>query len=116
MLTRERMEGVYVLSPTPFKKSGEFDEEAFRENTRRLCEVGVHGITTTGTFGEFHTIPWPDHRRLIETLVEETKSGVYTVPGCSGNNTDEAIMKTRFCPRRRGRCRHERRPLLPDLD
>ncbi|MEM2904376.1 MAG: dihydrodipicolinate synthase family protein [Candidatus Bathyarchaeia archaeon] len=96
MLTREKMEGVYVLAPTPFKKNGEFDEESFRENTRRLCEAGVHGIATTGTFGEFHTIPWPDHQRLIKALVEEARSGVYTVPGCSGVNTDEAIMKTRF--------------------
>lgn len=96
MLTREKMEGVYALAPTPFKRNGEFDEEAFRENTRRLCEAGVHGIATTGTFGEFHTIPWPDHQRLIEALVEETRAGVYRVPGCSGNNTEEAIMKTRF--------------------
>jgi len=96
MLTRETMKGVYVLSPTPFKKSGEFDEESFRENVRRFCEVGVHGIATTGTLGEFHSIPWEDHKRLIKALVEEAKGDTVSVVGCSGINTDEAIMKTRF--------------------
>ena len=96
MLTRSSMKGVYVLAPTPLKKTGEFDEESFRENLRRFCEVGVNGIATTGTLGEFHSIPWDDHKRLIKALVEEAKEGVVTVAGCSGVNTDEAIMKTRF--------------------
>ncbi|MFX0096031.1 MAG: dihydrodipicolinate synthase family protein [Candidatus Hodarchaeota archaeon] len=96
MLTRNEMHGVYVLAPTPFKRSGEFDEASFRENVRRYCEVGVHGIATTGTLGEFHSIPWMDHKRLIQALVEEIKGGVVSVAGCSGINTDEAIMKTRF--------------------
>ena len=96
MLTRDNMGGVYALVPTPFTKSGDFDEEAFRENTRRLCDVGVHGIATTGTFGEFHTIPWIDHQRLIKALVEEVKGDVKTVVGCSAENTDEAIKKMKF--------------------
>ncbi len=96
MLTREKMGGVYALVPTPFTKSGEFDEEAFRENTRRLCEVGIHGIATTGTFGEFHTIPWRDHQRLIKALVDEAKGSIVTIVGCSAVNTDEAIMKVKF--------------------
>ncbi len=96
MLTRNTMGGVYALVPTPFTESGDFDEEAFRENTRRLCDVGVHGIATTGTFGEFHTIPWVDHQRLIKALVEEAKGDVKTIIGCSAENTDEAIKKMKF--------------------
>jgi len=96
VLTRGEMGGVYPLIPTPFTKSGDFKEEAFRENIRRLCDVGVHGIATTGTFGEFHTISWKDHQRLIKALVEEVKGGVVTIAGCSGVNTDEAIMKTKY--------------------
>jgi len=96
MLNRKNMRGFYVLAPTPFTKSGEFDEETFRENVRSLCEQDIQGIATTGTLGEFHTIPWEDHKRLIRALVDEAKGRVATVPGCSGINTDEAIMKTKF--------------------
>lgn len=96
MLTRYEMKGVYALVPTPFTRSGEFDEGAFRENARRLCEIGVHGIATTGTFGEFHTIPWEDHQRLIRALVDEVSEKVAAIAGCSAVNTDEAIKKVKF--------------------
>jgi dihydrodipicolinate synthase/N-acetylneuraminate lyase len=96
MLRRKNARGFYVLMPTPFSKSGQFDEAAFRQNVRNVCEYDVQGIATTGTLGEFHTIPWKDHQRLITALVEETKAGIVTIPGCSGMNTDEVIMKTKF--------------------
>lgn len=96
MLTRNSMKGIYVLVPTPFKKSGKFDVETFRENTRRLCEFDIQGIVTTGTLGEFHSIHWKDHQRLIKALVDEIKGGIASVVGCSGLNTDEVIMKTKF--------------------
>lgn len=97
MLTRETMRGVYVLVPTPFGKNGEFDEESFRENVRKLCKVGMHAIVTTGGQGEFHTITWEDHKRLIKALAEETEeSGTMAVAGCSGVSTDEAIQKTKY--------------------
>jgi len=97
MLTRKKMEGIYVLPPTPFKKDGSFDEESFRENVRKLADAGVHAVVTTGSVGEFHTITWDDHKRLIKALVEETKAkGIVGVAGCSGVNTDEAIKKVKF--------------------
>jgi len=96
MLTREKMEGVYSLVPTPFTKTGSFDEQAFRENIRNLCKAGVGGIATTGTLGEFHTIRWKDHQKLIKALVEETNSKIHSIAGCSGVNTEEAIMKVKY--------------------
>ena len=96
MLTRKTMKGYYVLVPTPSTKTGEFDEETFRSNIRKLCEYDIDGIVTTGTLGEFHTIRWKDHQRLMKALVDEVKRGVATVVGCSGINTEEAIMKTKF--------------------
>jgi len=96
MLTREKFKGIFCLMPTPYTKDGKFDEETFRENVRIMCKTGIHGISTTGTVGEFHTLPWEDHKRLIKALVEEIESDVFSVPGCSGVNTQEAIMKTRY--------------------
>jgi 4-hydroxy-tetrahydrodipicolinate synthase len=91
------MKGVYVLPPTPFKKDGSFDEENLRENVRKLAEAGVDAVITTGSVGEFHTITWEDHKRLIKALSEATKeNGIKGVAGCSGVNTDEAIKKVKF--------------------
>jgi len=97
MLTRETMGGIYAIPPTPFNKNGEFDEENFRQNVRTLCEIGARGVVTTGSVGEFHTIRWEDHQRLIEALVAETRGKpTISIAGCSGVNTDEAIKKAKF--------------------
>jgi 4-hydroxy-tetrahydrodipicolinate synthase len=95
MLSRETMEGVYCLPPTPFDENGIFDEQALRENVRKLAAAGISAVVTTGSLGEFHTISWPDHQRLAKALAEECRAaGIVSVCGCSGVNTDEAIMKT----------------------
>lgn len=98
MLTRQQMKGIYALAPTPFTRSGGFDEATFRENVRKLCKAGVHGIATTGTLGEFNTLSWESHQRLIEVLADETSKArsVRSIAGCTGVNTEEAIKKTRF--------------------
>lgn len=94
MLTRETMEGIYVLPPTPFDEDGVFDEDALRENVRRLAEAGISAYVTTGSVGEFHTISPQDHQRLAKALAESCQqAGIVSVCGCSGVNTDEAIMK-----------------------
>ena len=96
MLTRQSMGGVYVLPPAPFNDKGRFDEDMMRNNVRRLCEAGVDGIVTTGSVGEFHTISWEDHMRLIEVLVDEVTGKTRAIPGCSGVNTEEAITKVKY--------------------
>lgn len=96
MLTRETMSGLYSLPPSPFDEKGRFDEERMRNNVRRLCAAGVDGIVTTGSVGEFHTITWDDHRRLIEVLVDEVSGKTKAIPGCSGVNTEEAITKVKY--------------------
>ena len=97
MLTRESMGGVYAVPPTPFTDGGEFDEECFRENVRRLDEIGVHGVVAPGSVGEFHKISQEDHRRLVSALVEETRGcRTLALAGCSSVNTDEALEKVGY--------------------
>lgn len=99
MLTRGTMEGIYALVPTPYTEKGTFDDEVFRENVKKLCEAGVHGIITTGSVGEFHTISLEDHKRLVKALAEEANQAqkrFVTVVGCSDVNTKGAIEKASF--------------------
>ena len=96
MLTRETMRGLYALPPTPFTGTGEFDEDSFRTNCRALIEVGVDAITTSGTCGEFHSMPWEMLQEVIRALVDECKGKVPAIAGCSGVHTEDAIKRTRF--------------------
>jgi len=91
------MGGIYALVPTPYNNKGEFNEKVFRENIKKVCKAGIHGIVTTGTLGEFNTISWEEHQRLIVALKDETsKYNTTSIAGCSGVNTREAIKKTKF--------------------
>jgi 4-hydroxy-tetrahydrodipicolinate synthase len=97
MLTRKEMKGVCALPPTPFTQAGELDEAAWRENTIKLCEAGVHMILCTGTLGEGHTMPDPMRRRAYEILVEETRPrGVFSICGASASHTEAAISLCQY--------------------
>jgi len=96
MLTRQTMGGLYALPPTPFTKSGEFDEDAFRHNCRVLIAAKVDAITITGSNGEFHTMPWDMLKDVIRVFVEECRGKVTAIAGCSGIHTEDAIMRTRY--------------------
>ena len=96
MLTRETMGGLYALPPTPFTKSGEFDEDAMRHNCKALIAAEVDAITITGSNGEFHTMTWDMLKKVIEVFVDECRGKVTAIAGCSAVNTEEAIMRTRY--------------------
>lgn len=96
MLTRQTMGGVYALPPTPFTAAGEFDEDAMRHNVRVLASAGVDAVVTTGSNGEFHTMPSDMLKRVIVALVDECPDNVMAVAGCSAVHTEEAIARTRF--------------------
>src|SRR5438477_4261560 len=95
MLTRETMKGLYVLTITPFDSDGKLDEDAYRENVRKLLAVGVDGIVTSGTNGEFHTTSDEERVRIARIVVEETRGKAAAIIGASGVNTAESIARTR---------------------
>jgi len=81
------MQGLYVLTVTPFAPNGDLDEEALHENLRTLVSLGVDGIIISGTNGEFHTTTDEERTRMIRILVDETRGKTVAVAGCSGVNT-----------------------------
>lgn len=95
MLTRETMQGLYVLTITPFDAQGNLDEDAYRENVRKLVSLGVDGIVTSGTNGEFHTTSDEERLRIARLVIEETRGRAVAVIGASGVNTAESINRSR---------------------
>jgi len=97
MLTRESYRGLFAYPPTPFTRDLELDEDALRENLRRLVRVGVDGIVLAGTSGEFYTLQPEEYRRIARILREETQSvGVHSMMGAIGLCTADAIRQARL--------------------
>ncbi len=95
MLTRESMKGLYALTITPFDSKGNLDEDAYCENVQTLVGLGVDGIVTSGTNGEFHTTTDDERKRIARIVVAETRGKAVAVIGASGVNTDESIRRSR---------------------
>ena len=89
-------EGTYVAMVTPFDKDGNIDEEGFRSNINYLIEKGVSGLVGAGTTGESATLSHPEHREIIEILVDEVNGRVETIAGSGSNSTIEALELTKF--------------------
>jgi len=82
-------EGVIPAIITPFKESGELDEEGLRRNIEYLSESGISGIVPCGTTGESATLSFEEHKKVVEISVECSKVNV--IAGSGSNNTNEAI-------------------------
>lgn len=96
MLTRENMQGLYVLVVTPFDRMFRFDAEGYRANIRKLVDYGVDGIITTGTNGEFFVVNEEELRQITRITVEECGDKAMAIIGASAMNTDDSIRRTRI--------------------
>jgi 4-hydroxy-tetrahydrodipicolinate synthase len=96
MLTRENMDGLYVVVATPFDDAFNFDEEGYRENVRKLVALGVQGIITTGTNGEFFVVTDDELRRIARITREECGHRSQAIVGASAVNTEESIRRSRI--------------------
>lgn len=102
-LTPEKCRGVFALVPacstsnanTPDAKNT-FERDSFAVLVDDLVRAGVHGIITTGSFGEWHTLTWEEHKQLIDTTVEVVNGRVPVVIGASSTSTREAIEKALY--------------------
>jgi 4-hydroxy-tetrahydrodipicolinate synthase len=88
------IQGAIVAIVTPFK-NGQFDEEAYRELIEFQIQGGTHGIVPCGTTGESATLSHAEHKRVVETCLEQVKKRVPVIAGTGSNNTAEAVELTK---------------------
>lgn len=86
--------GSIVAIVTPFK-SGEVDEDTFRELIEFQIEGGTAAIVPCGTTGESATLSIEEHNRVIDITVEAVNKRVPVIAGTGGNSTQEAIELTK---------------------
>jgi 4-hydroxy-tetrahydrodipicolinate synthase len=88
------LQGAITAIVTPFK-DGKFDEAAYRELIEFQIKGGIHGIVPCGTTGESATLSHEEHKRVVETCVDQVNKRVPVVAGTGSNNTAEALELTK---------------------
>ncbi len=88
--TEKRLRGWMTALVTPFK-DGAFDESAFRALIDWQIDSGISGLVPVGTTGESPTLSHDEHKKVIETAIDQAKGRVPVIAGAGSNNTDEAI-------------------------
>ena len=88
------LQGAITAIVTPFK-DGKLDEGAYRELIEFQIKGGINGIVPCGTTGESATLSHDEHKRVVETCVDQVKKRVPVIAGTGSNNTAEALELTR---------------------
>jgi 4-hydroxy-tetrahydrodipicolinate synthase len=88
------LKGAITAIVTPFT-NGQFDEAAYRELIELQIKGGIHGIVPCGTTGESPTLSHAEHKRVVETCIDQVKKRVVVIAGSGSNNTAEAVELTK---------------------
>ena len=86
--------GAITAIVTPFK-NGQFDEAAYRELIEFQIQGGIHGIVPCGTTGESPVLSHAEHKRVVETCIDQVKKRVPVIAGSGSNSTAESLELTR---------------------
>jgi 4-hydroxy-tetrahydrodipicolinate synthase len=86
--------GAITAIVTPFK-NGQFDEEAYRELVEFQVKGGIHGLVPCGTTGESPVLSHAEHKRVVETCIDQVKKRVPVIAGSGSNSTAESLELTR---------------------
>src|SRR4030042_1401157 len=83
------LKGAIVAIVTPFK-NGQLDEVAYRELIEFQIQGGTHGIVPCGTTGESATLSHQEHKRVVETCLDQVKKRVPVIAGTGSKKTPGA--------------------------
>lgn len=87
--------GCYTAIVTPFKKNLDIDYDGLRENIRFQIENKVDGVVPCGTTGESATLSMEEHKKVVDTVIDEANGKIKVIAGTGSNNTAEAIELTK---------------------
>ena len=97
MLSRETFVGPWAGLPVAWTDNDQFDEETYRGDVARCCEVGVPGVYTGGTTGEFYAMEFEEFRAVARATVEECQAGGTPVMiGCTSTYTLGAVRRAAY--------------------
>ncbi len=97
---QKKLQGVPVVTATPFKENLGLDEEGVRENTRFLIDHGIRDnmgvLMPSGTSGECSALSKEERKRIFEIVVGEARNEVPVVACCNHTDVREIIELARY--------------------
>ncbi len=88
--------GIIPAMVTPLASDGKINVQALRKLTNYLIDGGVHGLFPVGSQGEFYSLTLEEKKKVIETVVDETRGRVPVYAGTGSISTREAIALTQM--------------------
>ena len=92
----ETAKGVYIISATPFKDSGELDLESTKKLVDFYLEKGVDGITVLGVMGEAPKLTTEESKLFLSTVIKQVNQRVPIIVGVSNPGIDNLIDLSNF--------------------
>jgi len=89
------LNGIFVPHITPFKRGGDFDEEALRTCVRFWVEGGVSGLVPCGSNGEAPYLSREERKKVIKTVMDEVSGKVIMIAGTGSTSTRETVLFTK---------------------
>jgi 4-hydroxy-tetrahydrodipicolinate synthase len=86
-----KLEGAMTALITPMRQGGEVDLDALSVICEEQIAAGIDGLVAVGTTGESATLPYAEHIKVVERVVEVARGRALVIAGAGGNATGEAI-------------------------
>ena len=100
-LNRENFVGPWAGLPVAWTDDEKFDEATYRTDVRTMCDLGVPGVYTAGTTGEFYAMEFDEWQAVTRVTIEECKARKMPVMiGCSSTYTLGAARRAAFAAER----------------
>jgi len=88
--------GIYHILATPFREDGALDTAGLPRLIESALATGITGFTILGIAGEAHRLTDEERRRVVETVVKETRGRVPVAVGVSASGTHLATTFARM--------------------
>jgi 4-hydroxy-tetrahydrodipicolinate synthase len=88
-------QGSFVALVTPMFNSGGIDYASLAELVEFHIQNNTHGIVAVGTTGESATLPFEEHIKVIQYIVECCSGRIPVLAGTGANSTAEAVFLTK---------------------
>ena len=97
MLDRDNFTGPWAGLPIAWAEDDTFDEETYRADVAACCQVGIPGVYSGGTTGEFYALELDEFRAVSRATVETCHAhGRPAMVGCTSTYTTGAAMRARW--------------------
>ncbi len=88
--------GSFAVIVTPFTRSGDIDEAAYRRVVDLVIEAGCHGVISAGSTGEFFLMTNDERKRVFSIAVDQAAGHVPVIAGTSAIRTEDVVDMTRY--------------------